>query len=189
MTRIHPTVLAQRAHPPAPLLGRVQPVAHRHHRRPGRDVARRASRSSATARPSPASSARKTAAWWLICATRGTHRGAFMTATSPRMTVKRGPRRWISTFPIPAQASKSSSLKDGRWLMLCNDTEEGRHRLVLMISDDEGATWKCKRQLEPSRRCGQVVRIPVDHPDSRRAHPHELHQAIGRGQDHRALAW
>lgn len=40
------------------------------------------------------------------------------------------------------------NLKDGRWLMINNDTEKGRHSLALTISDDEGKSWKWKRHLE-----------------------------------------
>jgi predicted neuraminidase len=39
-------------------------------------------------------------------------------------------------------------LPDGRWLMMNNDTEKGRHSLVLAISGDEGATWKWRRHIE-----------------------------------------
>jgi predicted neuraminidase len=40
------------------------------------------------------------------------------------------------------------ALKSGRWLLVNNDLEEGRHRLALTLSDDEGKTWKWKRYLE-----------------------------------------
>ncbi|HEY3442690.1 MAG TPA: sialidase family protein [Paludibaculum sp.] len=43
-------------------------------------------------------------------------------------------------------------LQDGRWLMINNDTESGRHSLALTISDDEGKTWKWRRHLELDRR-------------------------------------
>jgi predicted neuraminidase len=39
-------------------------------------------------------------------------------------------------------------LKDGRWLMINNDTEQGRYSLAVTLSDDEGRTWKWKRHLE-----------------------------------------
>jgi predicted neuraminidase len=39
-------------------------------------------------------------------------------------------------------------LPDGRWLMMNNDTERGRHSLVLALSDDEGASWKWRRHIE-----------------------------------------
>lgn len=40
------------------------------------------------------------------------------------------------------------NLKDGRWLMINNDTEKGRHSLALTISGDEGRSWRWKRHLE-----------------------------------------
>jgi len=43
-------------------------------------------------------------------------------------------------------------LKDGRWLLINNDTERGRHRLTLTLSDDEGRTWKWSRSLEFDQR-------------------------------------
>jgi hypothetical protein len=39
-------------------------------------------------------------------------------------------------------------LRNGNWLLINNDTEQGRHQLVVQISDDEGRTWKWKRYLE-----------------------------------------
>ena len=39
-------------------------------------------------------------------------------------------------------------LKDGRWLMVNNDTETGRSSLAASISDDEGATWRFIRHIE-----------------------------------------
>ena len=32
--------------------------------------------------------------------------------------------------------------------MINNDTEKGRHRLTVQLSDDEGRTWKWRRSLE-----------------------------------------
>jgi predicted neuraminidase len=63
-------------------------------------------------------------------------------------------------IPNPSSSLEVLVLKDGRWLMLCNDTDVGRHRLVLMISDDEGATWQGKRQLEPCDAGGQSFEYP-----------------------------
>ena len=39
-------------------------------------------------------------------------------------------------------------LKSGRWLLVNNDLEDGRHRLAVTLSDDEGITWKWKRYIE-----------------------------------------
>jgi predicted neuraminidase len=40
------------------------------------------------------------------------------------------------------------TLRDGRWAFLGNTIGDGRYRLTLMLSDDEGKTWKWKTDLE-----------------------------------------
>lgn len=55
-----------------------------------------------------------------------------------------------SDVPNPGSSLEVCRLKDGSWLMVCNDTEEGRQRLSALLSADEGATWKWKRPIEPS---------------------------------------
>jgi len=71
---------------------------------------------------------------------------------------------WAATFDIDIPNSGSSleviPLNDGRWLMVCNDTEYGRHRLSAFLSDDEGETWKWKRKLEPSDKEGKSFGYP-----------------------------
>lgn len=39
-------------------------------------------------------------------------------------------------------------LADGRWAMLGNDVDDGRYRLSLYLSDDEGKTWSVKHPIE-----------------------------------------
>jgi predicted neuraminidase len=51
-------------------------------------------------------------------------------------------------IPNPGSSLEAIALKDGRWVMVFNDTEDGRHSLALAMSDDEGKTWKWKRNLE-----------------------------------------
>lgn len=63
-------------------------------------------------------------------------------------------------IPNPSSSLEVLALKDGRWLMLCNDTEQGRRRLVLVVSNDEGATWKRKRQVEPANDNGRSFEYP-----------------------------
>lgn len=41
-----------------------------------------------------------------------------------------------------------SGLSSGNWVLINNDTEQGRHQLTVSLSDDEGATWKWSRPLE-----------------------------------------
>ncbi|MFN3648843.1 MAG: exo-alpha-sialidase [Armatimonadota bacterium] len=40
------------------------------------------------------------------------------------------------------------TLRDGRWVLINNDTERGRHSLLVSISDDDGKTWRWNRHLE-----------------------------------------
>jgi predicted neuraminidase len=40
------------------------------------------------------------------------------------------------------------ALRSGNWLLINNDTEQGRHQLTVSLSDDEGASWKWSRPLE-----------------------------------------
>ncbi|HVW60868.1 MAG TPA: sialidase family protein [Puia sp.] len=50
---------------------------------------------------------------------------------------------------IPNTASvELLTLRDGRWAFLGNTISDGRYRLTLMLSDDEGKTWKWKTDLE-----------------------------------------
>jgi len=50
---------------------------------------------------------------------------------------------------IPNEASvELCVLKDGKWVFVGNDINDGRYRLSLYISDDEGSTWKWKELIE-----------------------------------------
>jgi len=50
---------------------------------------------------------------------------------------------------IPNEASvEILGLKDGRWVFVGDDEDDGRYRLSIYFSDDEGKTWKWKRILE-----------------------------------------
>jgi predicted neuraminidase len=51
-------------------------------------------------------------------------------------------------IPNPSSSLEVIVLEDGRWVMIFNDTEQGRHSLALAMSDDEGKTWKWKRHIE-----------------------------------------
>jgi predicted neuraminidase len=51
-------------------------------------------------------------------------------------------------LPNPGSGLEVIRLQNGRWAMVCNDTEQGRHRLAVLLSDDEGKSWKWKRYLE-----------------------------------------
>jgi predicted neuraminidase len=53
-------------------------------------------------------------------------------------------------IPNPGSSLEAIALKDGRWVMVYNDTEHGRHSLAAALSDDEGKTWKWKRHIGKS---------------------------------------
>jgi predicted neuraminidase len=53
-----------------------------------------------------------------------------------------------SDRPNPGSGAEIISLANGHWVLISNDTENGRHQLAVEISDDEGETWRWKRYLE-----------------------------------------
>lgn len=54
---------------------------------------------------------------------------------------------------IPNTASvELCKLNNGMWAFVGNDIDDGRYRLSLFISDDEGATWKWKVKLEDRKK-------------------------------------
>lgn len=55
-----------------------------------------------------------------------------------------------TNIPNPGSSLEAIALQDGRWVMVYNDTESGRHSLAVALSDDEGKTWKWKRYIGKS---------------------------------------
>jgi len=53
-----------------------------------------------------------------------------------------------SPFPNPGAGIEAIRLANGRWVLVYNDTAQGRHSLAISVSDDEGATWRWTRHLE-----------------------------------------
>jgi predicted neuraminidase len=51
-------------------------------------------------------------------------------------------------IPNPGSSVAAVGLKNGNWVLVCNDTPGGRHILTVYLSDDEGKTWKWKRHLD-----------------------------------------
>ena len=48
----------------------------------------------------------------------------------------------------PGVSLEAIALRNGEWIMVYNDLEQGRYSLVAAVSDDEGATWKWRRHLD-----------------------------------------
>jgi hypothetical protein len=53
-----------------------------------------------------------------------------------------------SEIPNPGSGADVLVLQEGRWLFVGNDTDDGRHRLAVLASEDEGRTWSRRRYLE-----------------------------------------
>ena len=51
-------------------------------------------------------------------------------------------------FFNPGTSVECIVLKDGRWVMAYNDVEKGRASLAISMSDDEGQSWKWKRNMQ-----------------------------------------
>jgi hypothetical protein len=65
-----------------------------------------------------------------------------------------------TALPNPGSSLEAIELKSGNWLMILNDTEDGRHRLSAYLSDDEGETWDWKRVVEPGPMGGSSFSYP-----------------------------
>ena len=53
-----------------------------------------------------------------------------------------------SALPNPGAGAEVIALTNGHWVFVYNDLEQGRHRLAVSLSEDEGATWPWTRYLE-----------------------------------------
>ncbi len=51
-------------------------------------------------------------------------------------------------LPNPGSSVAATALRTGEWLLVGNDTQQGRHRLAVWLSDDEGHSWQLMRYLE-----------------------------------------
>lgn len=97
-------------------------------------------------------------------------------------------------LPNPGSGVEAVVLKNGHWLFIGNDTEEGRHSLVVWVSTDEGRTWPVSRHLQQVA-AGQGS---FSYPSLIQSRDGSLHatysEAIGKGQssirhDHFNEAW
>ncbi|MEN8117226.1 MAG: exo-alpha-sialidase [Bacteroidota bacterium] len=53
-----------------------------------------------------------------------------------------------SEVPNPGSGSDMVTMTNGNWVLVYNDTEDGRHSLAISLSEDEGKTWKYTRHIE-----------------------------------------
>jgi len=54
----------------------------------------------------------------------------------------------VSELPNPGSGVDGIRLASGKWLIVYNDTTQGRNRLAVSLSSDEGHTWPVSRHLE-----------------------------------------
>ena len=55
---------------------------------------------------------------------------------------------YSSTLPNPGSGLDGVRLANGHWVLVYNDTTDGRHSLAVSLSEDEGKTWCWTRHLE-----------------------------------------
>jgi predicted neuraminidase len=60
-------------------------------------------------------------------------------------------------LPNPGAGFDGVTLQNGDWLMVYNDTEDGRHSLALALSEDEGTSWTYIRHLEEDTRGEEAI--------------------------------
>lgn len=48
----------------------------------------------------------------------------------------------------PGSAADVITLRNGNWVLIYNDLEDGRHKLLVALSEDEGETWPWSRRIE-----------------------------------------
>lgn len=51
-------------------------------------------------------------------------------------------------LPNPGAGFDVVTLSTGEWVMVFNDTEDGRHNLAVAVSGDDGKSWKWKKNIE-----------------------------------------
>ncbi len=87
-----------------------------------------------------------------------------------------GGRTWEATVPTalynPDASLDAIELSDGRLLAVANDTEDGRHRLALLISDDGGMQFTLLHVLEYG-----PPHSEYSYPSLIRAHDQRIHLA------------
>jgi len=62
-------------------------------------------------------------------------------------------------LPNPGAGFDMVTMKNGNWLLIYNHTESGRFNLTAAMSDDEGKTWRWKKNLENDLRKENATRF------------------------------
>ncbi|MCS7301468.1 MAG: exo-alpha-sialidase [Fimbriimonadales bacterium] len=63
-----------------------------------------------------------------------------------------------TALPNPGSSVAALALHTGEWLLIGNDTEQGRHQLAVWLSEDEGRNWRVAGYLEQDEPgCGRYA--------------------------------
>ncbi|HOZ50102.1 MAG TPA: exo-alpha-sialidase [Candidatus Hydrogenedentes bacterium] len=54
----------------------------------------------------------------------------------------------LMEIPNPGSSVECVALANGHWVLVCNDTLDGRHVLSAYLSEDDGASWPWSRRIE-----------------------------------------
>ena len=66
-----------------------------------------------------------------------------------------------SELPNSGSAADAIQTQDGKWILVHNNTEEGRHKLALSQSSDEGKTWSLLGYIEKGEEGGPRAHYPA----------------------------
>lgn len=93
-------------------------------------------------------------------------------------------------IPNPSSSLEVIALADGRWAMIFNDSDTGRHILSLALSDDEGESWKWKRALEEAAPGEGSYSYPslLQTPDGMLHASYTFNEAAGKSIKHVSLS-
>ena len=91
----------------------------------------------------------------------------------------------------PGAGNEVIKLQSGRWIVLHNDTERGRHSLAISVSEDEGRTFRVTRHLELTDRSQGSFHYPsvLQARDGRNhvSYSYFFPNALGEGQTDKAI--
>jgi len=79
---------------------------------------------------------------------RATQRVGFVCATCSEDYGRTWSPASVTDIPCPNSGLDAVHLADGRIVLACNPTREGRSPLSLLMSEDNGATWPWRKELE-----------------------------------------
>ncbi|HAB18547.1 MAG TPA: exo-alpha-sialidase [Verrucomicrobiota bacterium] len=94
-----------------------------------------------------------------------------------------------SEIPNPGSGAEVISLRSGAWVFIGNDTEDGRHRLSVWLSEDEGRTWPWRRALEEGVRGEDSFSYPslIEAKDGMLHATYSVHRPSGKTIQHAAF--